>query len=66
VSVDRLVWEFDIQEKQGVNRVENLEVPKSRVNLDRSLKGTCVKRSSCSGVQRSRELECANVNSFEA
>jgi hypothetical protein len=49
-----------------VNRVENPEVPKSTVNPDHSLKGARIKRSSCSGVQRSRELECANVNSFEA
>jgi hypothetical protein len=66
VSQDQLVREFEIQEKQGVNRVETPKILKSRVNMDRSSKGTRVRRSTCLGVRHSRELECANVKYYEA
>jgi hypothetical protein len=66
MSEDQLVQEFDIREKQGVNREETPKVPKFRVNLDRSSKGTHVRISTCSGVRRSGELECASVESLEA
>jgi hypothetical protein len=45
------------------------KLPKSRspgVDPDHPSKGTHVRRSSCSGVRRSGELECASVKSPEA
>jgi hypothetical protein len=63
VSAYRLVREYKIREKQGVNRVESPEVPKYGDNLCRSSKETCVRRSACSRIQRSGETGYAEVKS---
>jgi hypothetical protein len=40
------------------DRVKTLEVLKSRVNPDRSSKGTRVGRLACLGIRHSRETKC--------
>jgi hypothetical protein len=65
VSSDWLVWEFEHLGVIRCDRVKTPEVPKSRVNLDRSSKETHVSRLASSGIQRLGVIRCDRVKTPE-